>query len=59
MQAAFAYAAKLRQDLATDAIELELEFRAEAIVRNHARSRGIPQIAWIGNDGGASLESIS
>lgn len=59
MQSAFAYAAKLRQDLASEAIELELEFRAEAEIRNHARSRGIPQIAWISNDGVASLESVS
>ncbi|MBD2186971.1 ATP phosphoribosyltransferase regulatory subunit [Pseudanabaena mucicola] len=59
MQSAFAYAAKLRQDLASDAIELELEFRAETEVRNHARLRGITQIAWISNDGAASLESVS
>ena len=56
MQAAFAHATKLRQ--ANDAVELELEFRPEDVVRDHARSRGIPQIAWISADGTSSSESI-
>ncbi len=56
MQAAFAHATKLRQ--ANDAVELELEFRPEDVVRDHARSRGIPQIAWISADGTISSERI-
>ena len=58
MQAAFAHAALLRQDPNIEAIELELEFRAEDAVRDHARSRGISQIAWVSNDGVISLETV-
>ncbi len=58
MQAAFAHAALLRQDPDVEAIELELEFRAEELVRDHARSRGISQIAWVSNDGAIALEAI-
>jgi ATP phosphoribosyltransferase regulatory subunit len=58
MQAAFAHAALLRQDPNIEAIELELEFRAEDTVRDHARSRGISQIAWVSNDGVISLETV-
>jgi ATP phosphoribosyltransferase regulatory subunit len=58
MQAAFAHAALLRQDPNIEAIELELEFRAEDAVRDHARSRGISKIAWVSNDGVISLETV-
>lgn len=58
MQAAFAHAALLRQDPNIEAIELELEFRAEDAVRDHARSRGISQIAWVSGDGEIHLEAI-
>jgi ATP phosphoribosyltransferase regulatory subunit len=58
MQAAFAHAALLRQDPNIEAIELELEFRAEDTVRDHARSRGISKIAWVSNDGVISLETV-
>ena len=58
MQATFAHAALLRQDPNIKAIELELEFRAEDAVRDHARSRGISQIAWVSNDGVISLETV-
>ena len=58
MQATFAHAALLRQDPNIEAIELELEFRAEDAVRDHARSRGISQIAWVSNDGVISLETV-
>ena len=58
MQAAFSYAAKLRQDLDIEAIELELEFRAAEAVREYARSRGIPKIAWVNNDGTIDLEAV-
>ncbi len=58
MQAAFAQAALLRQDPEIEAIELELEFRGENAVREHARSRGIRQIAWVSSDGAISLETI-
>jgi len=58
MQAAFAHAALLRQDPDMEAIELELEFRAEELVRDHARSRGISQIAWVSNDGAIVSEKI-
>lgn len=58
MQAAFAYAAKLRQSPDIEAIELELEFRDADVVRNHARSRGIPQIAWVSGDGAIDPETI-
>lgn len=58
MQAAFAHAALLRQAPDIEAIELELEFRDENTVREHARSRGIPQIAWVSNDGAIGLETI-
>jgi ATP phosphoribosyltransferase regulatory subunit len=58
MQAAFAQAALLRQAPDIEAIELELEFRAEDVVREHARSRGIPKIAWVGSDGAIDLETI-
>jgi ATP phosphoribosyltransferase regulatory subunit len=58
MQSAFAHAALLRQDPDIEAIELELEFRAEGLVRDHARSRGISQIAWVSNDGAIGSETI-
>ncbi len=58
MQAAFAHAALLRQDPDIEAIELELEFRAEDAVREHARSRGIPKIAWVSSDGAIDLETM-
>ena len=58
MHAAFAHAALLRQDPDIEAIELELEFRAEELVRDHARSRGISQIAWVNNDGAIASETI-
>ncbi|PZV17755.1 MAG: ATP phosphoribosyltransferase regulatory subunit [Pseudanabaena sp.] len=58
MQAAFAHAALLRQDLGVEAIELELEFRAEDAVREHARSRGIPKIAWVSSGDAIELETI-
>ena len=58
MQAAFAHAALLRQDPDIDAIELELEFRDEDAVREHARSRGIPQIAWVTSNGAIGIETI-
>ncbi len=58
MQAAFAHAALLRQDSDIEAIELELEFRGENAVREHARSRGIRQIAWVSSDGAIGLETI-
>ncbi|NUN64137.1 ATP phosphoribosyltransferase regulatory subunit [Pseudanabaena biceps] len=59
MQFAFAHAAKLRQDSAMGAIELELEFRTTDAVRDHARSRGIAQIAWVSSDGAIELESLN
>jgi ATP phosphoribosyltransferase regulatory subunit len=58
MQAAFAHAALLRQDPDIEAIELELEFRDEDTVREHARSRGIPQIAWVTSNGAIGIETI-
>jgi ATP phosphoribosyltransferase regulatory subunit len=58
MQAAFAHAALLRQAPDIEAIELELEFRDEELVRDHARSRGISQIAWVSNDGAIASEAI-
>ncbi|PZO37645.1 MAG: ATP phosphoribosyltransferase regulatory subunit [Pseudanabaena frigida] len=58
MQAAFAYAAQLRQSTDLEAIELELEFRAADPIRNHARSRGIPQIAWVNSDGAIDSETL-
>lgn len=53
--AAFAYAADLRQTQ-KGAIELELEFRDPDMVRNHGRSRGIAQIAWIDAQGAVNFE---
>ena len=58
MQAAFAHAALLRQDPDVEAIELELEFRGEDAVREHARSRGIPKIVWVSSDGAIDSETI-
>jgi ATP phosphoribosyltransferase regulatory subunit len=58
MQAAFAHAALLRQAPDIEAIELELEFRSEDVVREHARSRGIAKIAWVSSDGAIGLEAI-
>jgi ATP phosphoribosyltransferase regulatory subunit len=58
MQAAFAHAALLRQAPDIEAIELELEFRAEDVVREHARSRGIAKIAWVSSDGAIGLETM-
>jgi ATP phosphoribosyltransferase regulatory subunit len=58
MQAAFAHAAKLRQDPDTKALEIELEFRAADAVRDHARLRGIPAIAWVSNDGAIESETL-
>ncbi len=51
MPAAFAHASKLRQLPASQAIELELEFRSPDAVRDYARSRGISAIAWVSDDG--------
>jgi ATP phosphoribosyltransferase regulatory subunit len=59
MQAAFAHASLLRQAPDIEAIELELEFRAEDVVREHARSRGIAKIAWVSSDGAIDLETIT
>ncbi len=59
MQAAFAHASLLRQAPDIEAIELELEFRAEDVVRKHARSRGIAKIAWVSSDGAIDLETIT
>jgi ATP phosphoribosyltransferase regulatory subunit len=59
MQAAFAHATKLRQEPQTEAIELELEFRDADVVRDHARSRGIPQIAWVSGNGEIIQETIA
>ena len=59
MQAAFAHATKLRQEPQTEAIELELEFRDADVVRDHARSRGIPQIAWVSGNGEIIEETIA
>jgi len=59
MQSAFAHAAKLRQDPQIEAIELELQFRDADVVRDHARSRGIPQIAWVSGDGAIVSETIA
>jgi ATP phosphoribosyltransferase regulatory subunit len=58
MQAAFAHAAKLRAEAPHEAIELELEIRDEELVRDHARSRGIAQIAWVNGDRAVSLEIL-
>lgn len=58
MQATFAHAAQLRQAHDSPAIELELEFRSEDAIRDHARSRGIPEIAWVSNDGAIVQEVI-
>ena len=58
MQAAFAHAAQLREDPDGLAIELELEFRAADVVRDHARSRGLPAIAWVSHDGAIVQETI-
>ncbi len=59
MQSAFAHAAKLRQEPQIEAIELELEFRDADVVRDHARSRGISQIAWVSSDGAIVSETIA
>jgi ATP phosphoribosyltransferase regulatory subunit len=59
MQAAFAHATKLRQEPQIEAIELELEFRDADVVRNHARSRGIAQIAWVSSDGAIASETTA
>ena len=59
MQTAFTHAAFLRQQPNIEAIELELEFRDANTVRNHARSRGIPQIAWVSYDGAIDVETLS
>ena len=59
MQAAFAHASLLRQAPDIEAIELELEFRAEDVVREHVRSRGIAKIAWVSSDGAIDLETIT
>ena len=58
MQVAFVHASHLRQASPLEAIELELEFRSEDTVRDHARSRGISAIAWVSNEGAIVLENI-
>jgi ATP phosphoribosyltransferase regulatory subunit len=57
-KSAFTHAASLRQQLPMQAVEVELEFRSQDEVRNHARSRGIKQIAWVMNDQDVELEAI-
>jgi ATP phosphoribosyltransferase regulatory subunit len=57
-KSAFAHAASLRQQLPTQAVEVELEFRSQAEVRDRARSRGIKQIAWVRSDRDVELESL-
>ncbi len=58
MQAAFAKATQLRQSSDLEAIEIELEFRSDDAVRDHAKSRGISAIAWVSNDGAIITEII-
>ena len=58
MQAAFAHASHLRQASPLEAIELELEFRSDDAIRDHARSRSISAIVWVSNDGAIVLENI-
>jgi ATP phosphoribosyltransferase regulatory subunit len=57
-KSAFSHAASLRQQLPTQAVELELEFRSQAEVRDRARSRGIKQIAWVMNDQDVEIEML-
>ncbi|MFN5750213.1 MAG: ATP phosphoribosyltransferase regulatory subunit [Pseudanabaena sp.] len=59
LQSAFSYAAKLRQEPQISVIELELEFRNADVVRDYARSRGIPEIAWVSSNGAIETETIS
>lgn len=59
VQAAFAHAAQLRQSADLEAVELELQFRAVEDVRNQARSRGIPKIAWVSSDGAIVSETLN
>ncbi|ELS33370.1 MULTISPECIES: ATP phosphoribosyltransferase regulatory subunit [Pseudanabaena] len=59
VQAAFAHAAQLRQSSDLEAVELELQFRAVEAVRDQARSRGIPKIAWVSSDGAIVSETLN
>ncbi|WP_055077032.1 ATP phosphoribosyltransferase regulatory subunit [Pseudanabaena sp. 'Roaring Creek'] len=59
VQAAFAHAAQLRQSADLEAVELELQFRAVEDVRDQARSRGIPKIAWVSSDGVIVSETLN
>ncbi|TYQ30835.1 ATP phosphoribosyltransferase regulatory subunit [Pseudanabaena sp. UWO310] len=59
VQAAFAHAAQLRQSADLEAVELELQFRAVEDVRDQARSRGIPKIAWVSSDGAIVSETLN
>jgi ATP phosphoribosyltransferase regulatory subunit len=56
--AAFSQAANLRQQFPQQAIEIELEFRSQQEVRDRARSRGIPQIAWVKGENTTEMEAL-
>lgn len=55
---AFSHAARLRQQSPMQAIEIELEFRSQQEVREHARSRRIKQIAWVTSNDAVEVESL-
>lgn len=61
--ATFAHAAELRRSSQANSnrnvVEVALEWREPEAVRNHARSRGIKQIAWVSSDQAVTVEQVS
>ena len=56
---AFHYAQTLRDSAHLVRVELELGDRTPQEIRHYARSRRIPRIVWIGEDGTPDIESVT
>jgi ATP phosphoribosyltransferase regulatory subunit len=56
--AAFAYAQKLRDSTHLVRVEMELSGKDTEAIKQYARDRNIPQIAWIKADGTPAIESV-
>ena len=56
---AFAYAQKLRDSTHLVRVEMDLGGRSAEEMRQYAKQKGIPQIAWIKADGSPIIESVN
>lgn len=58
VDAAFAYAQKLRDSTHLVRVEMDLGGRDAEAIRQYARDRSIAQIAWINSDGTPTIEAV-